>query len=109
MSCKLAVVGANSAVGEVLLQVLEERKFAPAEIYALSPDPTEEERVSLGGKKIPVAALADFDFSRVDLVFFVVEQTLAAEHGPRAADTGAFVIDCSAHFRSADDVPLVVP
>lgn len=109
MSCKLAIVGANSAVGEVLLQVMDERQISCDPVFALSPDPHEEERVSLNKKALPVRALDGFDFAQVDIVIFVDAEGLSAEFGPQAADAGAYVIDCSAQFRAAEDVPLVVP
>lgn len=109
MSCNLAIVGANSAVGEILLQVIGEKKIAYDVFYALSPDPHEEERATLNNKALPSAALADFDFSRADIVFFVDDQGLAADYASQASDAGAFVLDCSPHFRNAEDVPLVVP
>ncbi|MCW8193254.1 aspartate-semialdehyde dehydrogenase [Proteobacteria bacterium 005FR1] len=109
MSCKLAIVGANSAVGEVLMQVLEERPLNCDSIVALSPDPHEEERVSLNNKALTAHALDGFDFAQADIVLFMDDQGLAAEYGVMAADAGAFVIDCSPHFRAAEDVPLIVP
>jgi aspartate-semialdehyde dehydrogenase len=109
MSCKLAIVGANSAVGEVLLQVMDERQIDCDPVYSLSPDPHEEERVSLKKKPLPARALDSFDFSEIDIVIFVDDQGLSAEYGVVAADAGAYVIDCSAQFRAAEDVPLVIP
>lgn len=109
MSCKLAIVGANSAVGEVLLQVMDEKQFAYDSLYVLAPELHEEERVVHNRKTLPAKELDGFDFSSVDLVFFVDDQGLAADHAGRAADAGAFVVDCSPYFRGADDVPLVVP
>lgn len=109
MSCKLAVVGANSAVGEILLQLIEERQLDYAALHVLSPDPHEEEQVRVNKKNVTAQAIAGFDFGSVNLVFFVDEAGLAAEYAQMAADAGAFVIDCSPHFRQAEDVPLVVP
>ncbi|MEX1032645.1 MAG: aspartate-semialdehyde dehydrogenase [Cellvibrionaceae bacterium] len=109
MSCNLAIVGADSAVGEVFLQLIEEKRIGYQNLHVLSPDVQEQGRVALNGKSLRGETLADFDFSRVDVVFFVDDQALAAEYAGKAADAGAFVVDCSPHFRAADDVPLVVP
>lgn len=109
MACKLAIVGANSAVGEVLVQLIEEKKLDYSALHLLAPDPVEEEQVLINKKTVSAEAIADFDFSSVNLVFFVDEQGLAGEYAQAATDAGAFVIDCSAHFRQAEDVPLVVP
>lgn len=109
MSCHLAIVGANSAVGKILLQIIDEKDIAYDSLTVLSLDPLEEARVALNNKTLPAKALADYDFSTSDIVFFVDDEGLAAGHANRAADAGAFVVDCSPHFRGADDVPLVVP
>lgn len=109
MSCKLAVVGANSAVGEVLLELIEGRQLNYAALHVLALDPQEEEQVRVNKKTITAQNINDFDFSTIDLVFFVDEEGLAGQYAQAAADAGAYVIDCSAHFRQAEDVPLVVP
>lgn len=109
MACKLAIVGANSAVGEVLLQLLADRQLAFDELHILAPDPHDEEEVRFKRKTLRCEALADFDFGGVDIVFFVDDRDLAADYAGPAADAGAYVVDCSPHFRDAEDVPLVVP
>lgn len=109
MTCKLAIVGVNSPVGEVLLQLLGEKEIACDELHVLAPEPLEEEAVKFARKTLSCEQLADFDFSSVDIVFFVDDQDLAADYAGPAADAGAFVVDCSPHFRDAEDVPLVVP
>jgi aspartate-semialdehyde dehydrogenase len=65
--------------------------------------------VEFGGKSLVVRELADFDFSQVQLAFFCVDETVAAEYAPRAAQAGCTVIDSSAAFRHDDAVPLVIP
>ncbi|MGQ9424717.1 aspartate-semialdehyde dehydrogenase [Gilvimarinus sp. F26214L] len=109
MSCNIAIVGANSAVGEVLLQVIDELKLPIDRLHILAPNPEDEEQVVRNRKPLPTERLGDFDFSTVRLVFFVDDQALSADFAARASEAGAFVVDCSAQFRSAEDVPLVVP
>lgn len=109
MTFKLAIAGANSAVGEALIQLLEEKQFSYSSLHILAPDPQEEEQVRVNKKHINAEAIDGFDFASVHLVFFVDDQGLASQYAQSAADAGAFVIDCSAHFRQAEDVPLVVP
>src|SRR5690606_13667592 len=90
-------------------QLIEEKQFSYSALHVLARDPQEEEQVRVNKKTINAEEIDGFDFSSVDLVFFVDEQGLAGEYAQTAADKGAFVIDCSAHFRQAADVPLVVP
>lgn len=109
MTSKLAIVGATSAVGEVLIQLIEEKQFSYSSLHILAPDPQEEDQVRVNKKTISAESIDSFDFSAVNLVFFVDELGLAGQYAQTAADAGAFVIDCSAQFRQAEDVPLVVP
>lgn len=105
----IAVAGATGLVGEVLLDILVERDFPVGEIYPLASRESSAAPVTFHGRKRPVGSLEDFDFSRVQLAFFATEDTLSREHGARAAEEGAVVIDASVCHRFDERVPLVVP
>lgn len=105
----IAVVGATGLVGETLLAVLAERNFPVGQVYALASENSLGKEVELGRKTLDVEGLADFDFSKVQIAFFAVDAALAAEYIPLATKTGCIVIDNSAQFRNAADVPLVIP
>jgi len=105
----VAVVGATGAVGEVLLDLLGERKFPVGRVVVLASARSAGEMVSFGKRSLTVAELAGFDFAGIDFAFFSAGGSVSAEHAPRAAAAGATVIDNTSHFRMHDDVPLVVP
>lgn len=105
----IAVAGASGLVGEALLDMLVERGFPVGELYPLASADSSAAPVTFAGRKRPVAALEDFDFSRVQLAFFAADAAVAEEHAPRAADEGAVVIDASVCHRFDERVPLVVP
>ncbi|AAO90407.1 aspartate-semialdehyde dehydrogenase [Coxiella burnetii] len=105
----VAVVGATGVVGEMILQLLDERQFPVGKIYPLASERSEGKRISFGGKQKKVGNLATFDFSKVQFAFFSAGAERSAEYAPRAAEAGCIVIDNTSHFRYETDIPLVVP
>ncbi|HKT72845.1 MAG TPA: aspartate-semialdehyde dehydrogenase [Steroidobacteraceae bacterium] len=106
---KVAVVGATGLVGEMLVEVLEERDFPVTELHPLASDRSLGRSVAFRGRNYPVKALASFDFTGIDFAFFSAGGAVSREHAPRAAATGCIVIDNTSEFRYEADVPLVVP
>ncbi len=105
-SYNVAVVGCDTLVGEAVLTLLEERAFPVASIYAVADDAGG--RVTYKDRHLKVEPLASFDFAQAELAFFCVDEVLAEEYVPKAAEAGCVVIDDSPCFRLEDDVPLVV-
>jgi aspartate-semialdehyde dehydrogenase len=105
----VAIVGATGLVGETMVEVLEERAFPVAELFALASNRSIGKSVSFRGRNLPVEELASFDFSRADLALFSAGADVSREYAPRAAAAGCVVIDNTSAFRYDDDVPLVVP
>jgi aspartate-semialdehyde dehydrogenase len=105
----VAIVGATGAVGETLLEVLEERDFPIAKLYLLASKRSAGSTKKFKGKTIRVENLADFDFAKVQIGFFSAGGSISAEFAPKAAAAGCVVIDNTSHFRYDDDKPLVVP
>lgn len=107
----IAVVGADTLVGEAVLDLLAQRGFPVGRAYALSAgsgmaeDATE---VAFGKRSLPVQDVAGFDFTRVKLAFFAARAEVAACYVPQAVAAGCVVVDDSTYFRQDDDVPLVV-
>ena len=100
--------GATGAVGETLLGILAERDFPVGELVPLASERSAGEKISFGGKQVTVRNLADYDFDGVDIAFFSAGGAVILEHAPRAAASGAVLIDNTSEFRYQDDVPLVV-
>ncbi|MDJ0877297.1 MAG: aspartate-semialdehyde dehydrogenase [Halieaceae bacterium] len=105
----VAVVGATGAVGEVMLEILEERDFPVDKLYALASSRSAGSTVTFRNKAVEVEDLASFDFSQADIGLFSAGGSVSAEHAPRAAEAGCVVIDNTSHFRRDPDIPLVVP
>ena len=105
----VAVVGATGAVGRTMLRVLEQRRFPIARLVPLASARSAGRAVPFAGAEHRVIDLAGYDFAGVDFALFSAGGAVSLAHAPRAAAAGAIVIDNTAAFRMAPDVPLVVP
>ncbi len=105
----IAVVGATGAVGEVMLSILAERGYREDQVTALASEKSAGQDVEFGNVRLTVEDLATFDFSSTDYALFSAGGSVSEEFAPRAAATGAIVIDNTSAFRYDDDIPLVVP
>ena len=105
----IAVVGATGAVGEAMMEILEQREFPVGKLYALASERSAGKTVRFRGKSITVSDLAEFDFSKTAIALFSAGGSVSEEHAPRAAASCCVVIDNTSHFRRQEDIPLVVP
>ncbi len=105
----VAVVGATGAVGEAMLEILEERNFPVGELHVLASARSAGKTLRAIGKSHLVEDLAQFDFSRVQLGLFSPGGAVSAQYAPIAAAAGCWVIDNTSHFRRDPLIPLIVP
>ncbi len=105
----VAVVGATGAVGETIIEILEQRKFPIGNLYPLASSRSAGSKVMFKGKPITVTDLAEFDFSKAQIGLFSAGGSISEEYAPLAADAGCVVIDNTSHFRYDDDIPLIIP
>jgi aspartate-semialdehyde dehydrogenase len=110
MGYKVAVAGATGNVGREMLSILAEREFPADEVVALASERSSGAEVSFGeDETLRVQGLSTYDFKGVDIALFSPGSAVSAEYAPRAARSGAVVIDNTSKFRMDPDVPLVVP
>ena len=102
---RVAVVGATGAVGREVLEILAARRFPASSVRAIASPRSAGRRLGA----LVVEAIAPSAFDDVDLAIFDTPDDAAREWAPVAAERGALVIDNSAAFRMAPDVPLVIP
>ena len=105
----IAVVGATGAVGEAMIQILEERQFPVRELFLLASERSAGTRMQFRGKSVVVKDLKKFDFSTVQIGLFSAGGSVSAEYAPKAAEAGCVVIDNTSYFRRDEEIPLVVP
>lgn len=105
---RVAVLGADSLVGETLLELLIERRFPAAEIRAFALNPAAGSQVSAGGESWDLEELAGAPFADFDLLLAAPRCGLdASQLRPLAGS--AQLIDLGGHFVADEQVPLVVP
>ena len=105
----VAIAGATGAVGQALIEILEERDFPVDQLFLLASERSEGKRLQFRGKSVAVRRLDQFDFAGSQIGLFSAGGALSAEFAPKAAAAGCVVIDNTSKFRFEDDVPLVVP
>lgn len=104
----VAIAGASGAVGEALVEILQERNFPVGELALLASPRSEGKRVQFNGKSVQIQRLDTFDFSNTQIGLFSAGGSVSAEFAPKAAAQGCIVVDNTSHFRNDDDIPLVV-
>ena len=105
----VAVVGATGAVGEAMIEILEQRDFPVATLYPLASSRSAGTTIRFRGKSVEVQDLSTFDFSQTPIALFSAGGSVSEEYAPIAAAAGCVVIDNTSHFRRDADIPLVVP
>lgn len=105
----VAIVGATGLVGEVLLQVLEERAFPLRELRPMGSARSAGRALRFRGKDWALREPSAEAFAGVDLAFFAAEGALSRALAPAAVAAGAVVVDKSGAWRLDPRVPLVVP
>ncbi len=107
----VAVVGANGAVGEEMLEILEEVNFPVKKLIPLASARSAGKTVEFKGEELTIQELTSESFSEneVEIALFSAGGSVSAKYAPFAVEAGAVVIDNTSHFRMDDDVPLVVP
>lgn len=105
----VAVLGATGAVGETMLEILEQRNFPVGEIFPLASSRSAGQTITFRGEEITVLDVETFDFSRAQIGLFSAGASVSEVYGPKAAEAGCIVIDNTSRFRYEDDIPLVVP
>jgi aspartate-semialdehyde dehydrogenase len=107
----VAVVGANGAVGEEILSILNEVDFPINNIVPLASARSAGKTIEFAGKEIVIKELTDtvFEEEDVEIALFSAGGSVSAQFAPSAVRAGAVVIDNTSHFRMDQDIPLVVP
>ncbi len=105
----VSIVGATGAVGEALIEILEQRNFPVGQLFLLASERSAGRRIQFHGKSVMVQRLDEFDFSQAQIGLFSAGGDVSAIYAPKAAAAGCVVIDNTSHFRYDDDIPLIVP
>ncbi|MGM8366476.1 aspartate-semialdehyde dehydrogenase [Virgibacillus sp. W0181] len=105
----VAIVGATGAVGQKILEFLEEQEFPANTVKLLSSSRSAGKKVTFKDTELTVEEAGPESFSDIDIAFFSAGGSVSKKLVPEAVKRGAVVIDNTSAFRMDKDVPLVVP
>ena len=105
----VAILGATGAVGQQMLQCLEEQEFPVANLKLLASARSAGKRMTFAGEDVVVEEARDEAFDGVDIVLGAAENDIAKRFVPVAREKGCVTVDNSSAYRLDADVPLVVP
>ena len=106
---KIAVVGATGMVGNVMLEVLEERNFPITELLLVASERSVGKVISYGGKEHKVIGLQDAVDQKPDIALFSAGGATSLEWAPKFAQAGTTVVDNSSAWRMDPSKKLIVP
>jgi aspartate-semialdehyde dehydrogenase len=105
----VAVVGATGAVGTIIRELLETRKFPFRTMKFVASGRSAGRKIPFAGREITVEELKGPVFDGVDLVISSTPDDIARDFIPDAVKRGCVVIDESGYWRMDPNVPLVIP
>ncbi len=105
----VAVVGATGAVGNEMIETLQQRKFPVRNLKLLASERSLGVSISYKGQDVPVDVLKEDSFKGIQIGLFSAGGSVSQKFAPIAAKDGCVVIDNTSAFRMEPDIPLVVP
>ena len=105
----VAVVGATGAVGNEMIETLQQRKFPVKNLKLLASERSLGVTLSYKGQDVPVEVLKEDSFKGVQIGLFSAGGSISQKFAPIAAEDGCVVIDNTSAFRMEPGIPLVVP
>jgi aspartate-semialdehyde dehydrogenase len=106
---KIAVVGATGMVGNVMLEVLEERNFPVTELLLVASERSVGKKIKYKGEEYTVIGLQDALNQKPDIALFSAGGATSIEWAPKFAAVGTTVVDNSSAWRMDPSKKLVVP
>ena len=106
---KVAVVGATGMVGQIMMEVLEERDFPVDELIPVASEKSIGKDVFFRGKSYKVVSMADAVAMKADIALFSAGGNTSLEWAPKFAAAGTTVIDNSSAWRMDITKKLIVP
>lgn len=109
LNMKIAVVGATGMVGNVMLQVLQERQFPLSELIPVASERSVGKKIEFGENEYEVVGLETAVSMKPDIALFSAGGDTSLEWAPKFAEVGTTVIDNSSAWRMSAEHKLVIP
>ena len=105
----VAVLGATGAVGQEMMNILEERNFPVGKLIPLASARSAGKKLIFKGQEVTIQEACETAFEGVDIVLGAAENDIAEKFAPAIVKAGAVFVDNSSAFRLDPNVPLIVP
>ena len=106
---KIALVGATGMVGNVMLEVLAERKLPITELLLVASERSVGKEIPFKGKTLKVIGLEAAVAAKPAIALFSAGGDTSLEWAPKFAAVGTTVIDNSSAWRMDPSKKLIVP
>jgi aspartate-semialdehyde dehydrogenase len=106
---KVAIVGATGMVGNVMLQVLEERNFPISELIPVASERSIGKEITYKNSNYKIVSMQDAIAKQPEIAIFSAGGSTSLEWAPKFAEVGTTVIDNSSAWRMDQTKKLVVP
>ncbi|TAE88276.1 MAG: aspartate-semialdehyde dehydrogenase [Bacteroidetes bacterium] len=106
---RIAVVGATGLVGNVMLKVLEERKFPVTELIPVASEKSVGKEIYFNSTKYLVHSMQQAIDKKPHIALFSAGGATSLAYAEAFAQVGTFVIDNSSAWRMHPEKKLVVP
>ena len=106
---KVAVVGVTGMVGQIMIQVLEERQFPITELIPVASEKSVGKQITFNNTNYTVVSLATAVALAPDIALFSAGGGTSLEWAPKFTEVGTTVIDNSSAWRMDQNKKLVVP
>ncbi|MGB0892548.1 MAG: aspartate-semialdehyde dehydrogenase [Flavobacteriaceae bacterium] len=106
---RVAVVGATGMVGNVMLQILEERNFPVTELIPVASERSVGKQIDFKGTNYTIVGLETAVSMQPDIALFSAGGDTSLEWAPKFAKVGTTVIDNSSAWRMDPTKKLIVP
>ena len=104
---KVVVVGATGMVGQVMLEILQERSFPISELLVVASSKSVGQTLSFKNKSLTLISIEDAVSEQPDLAIFSAGGSVSLEWAPRFTELGTKVIDNSSAWRLTK--ALIIP
>ena len=105
----VAILGATGAVGQEMINILQERNFPVGKLIPLASARSAGKTILFKGEEVVIQEACDAAFEGVDIVLGAAENAIAKQFAPAIVKAGAVFVDNSSAFRMDPKVPLIVP
>lgn len=106
---RIAVVGVTGMVGNVMLEVLDQRNFPVTELIPVASEQSIGKKITFRGKEYAVVGLQQAVALKPDIALFSAGGSVSLEWAPKFAQVGTTVVDNSSAWRMDPTKKLVIP